>query len=125
MGTLFILVFSALMGSVAAYYAQLRGRDPVSWFGLGMLFGVFAIIALYYLPAVEQTAPREEAKPFKPLQDTQPDEWWYLDNERQIQGPFKKEALQEKFEDNSLTEETLVWKENLTDWLPARSIFFK
>lgn len=51
-----LLVFGivgVLCGGTAAYIAGTKNRDGTSWFFLGLIFGVFALIAIAAVPKLE------------------------------------------------------------------------
>ena len=38
-----------LMGGICAYQAKQRGRNPLAWFAIGLLFGILGLILLFLL----------------------------------------------------------------------------
>lgn len=48
---LFIIIWLLFAGT-AAIIAGAKGRNPIGWFALGAIFGVFALVALAAMPAV-------------------------------------------------------------------------
>lgn len=53
---------------------------------------------------------------------TRPDEWFYVDAWRQQQGPLSREQLVGQLQNGLLPVSTLVWKDGMSDWLPAHAI---
>lgn len=111
--TLEVLLIGALIGALTAYLAKGRGRDPFIWFFIGMLFGIFGLIALYIVPshaAEEEPPPEVEVYP-----DTAYDQhdWFYLDKERKSQGPFSFQDFKEEYNKENFT---LIWNETFTEW---------
>lgn len=124
MGILFTLVLCSLFGAAVAYCAQLRGRDPITWFVIGLLFGIFGLFALFYLPRLDQKAPpAEDVKPYVSVRGSPFEDWWYLNAQRQIQGPLSANHLEQKILDNEIPPDTLVWKEDMAEWEPAKKFF--
>jgi endogenous inhibitor of DNA gyrase (YacG/DUF329 family) len=41
-----IIIYSLCFGTVTALAAKSRNRDPMNWFWIGLLFGVFGLIAV-------------------------------------------------------------------------------
>ena len=41
-----IIVYSLCFGTVTALAAKSRNRDPMNWFWIGLLFGIFGLIAV-------------------------------------------------------------------------------
>lgn len=55
-----------MFGVTAAVIATSKGRSFIGWLILGLLFGIFALVAVCAMPGV--TARREDA-PYRPLAD--------------------------------------------------------
>ena len=49
-------------------------------------------------------------------------EWYYVDDKRRALGPISISKLQELFEDDSISKETLVWYEGLGNWKKIEAI---
>lgn len=54
---LIYIAYCALFGVTSSVIARSRDRDPAGWFMLGLLFGVFALIALIALPPAGRQCP--------------------------------------------------------------------
>lgn len=50
------------------------------------------------------------------------DEVWHFARGQECLGPFSKDQLQKIYEAGQLKPETLVWKEGMPDWAPAKSV---
>ncbi len=120
---------SALMwivfGAVSAYFAKIRGKNPYLWFFLGMLFGVFGLLYLFFTPKPkrgEQTESPTDGKTIdiSPAYDPKFNEifWYYLDPENKQYGPMSFEALYRLYRDANISKKTFVWNESLESWKP-------
>lgn len=102
-----LLISALVMGSITAYLAKRRGRDPVKWFFVGFFFGIFGLIALFFMKPVEALEPAPRALPTI----EQPKQWYYLDAAHNTLGPITHDELQ-----SFATPKTYVWKQGMTDW---------
>ncbi len=117
-----LLFAAALIGTLTSYLAKNRGRDPVKWFFIGMLCGIFGLIALFLFPAIktneEQKVKLQEIEPPPaPVSDalaTKP--WYYLDAAHATLGPCPLDKLQELYKDGTITMKSYVWCEGMLDW---------
>ncbi|QLH35715.1 MAG: DUF4339 domain-containing protein [Parachlamydiaceae bacterium] len=121
--SLLLLLFFAFL---SAYIAKQRGRDPVAWFMIGILLGVFSPLLLLILkPLTEQEGERETEenedlklapqKEFLEIGYAQK-EWFYLDKSRQQQGPVYFSALKLLWVEEKITPATYVWSEGMDQW---------
>lgn len=127
------IVFWLLMGCATAYFANQRGRDPLVWFMLGMLLGLFGLLLLFLLPPVaDEEGPAGEAEyallqkqegvPVIQSHDYMIKEWYYYDTSRQMQGPVRAETLKNLWSDGLLTEESYIWSEGMDNWTRIENI---
>lgn len=121
---------SALMwivfGALSAYLAKTRGKNPYLWFFLGMLFGIFGLLFLFFAPKQRrqaQTAGTAQdantidiSPPFDPKYNEK--FWYYLDPENQQHGPMSFDALYRLYCETTLSKQTYVWNESLESWKP-------
>ena len=119
-----LLVAAVLIGTLTGYLAKERGRDPIKWFLIGMLCGIFALIALYLFPVVEDKEQKNEreAKVLPPA-SSQPVEdelsakpWFYLDQKHVRYGPEPLDTLKLRFKDGDINKRTYVWSEGMEGW---------
>jgi hypothetical protein len=116
-----------LLGAVSSYYAQIRGRDPLSWFFLGVLLGVLGPIILYFLPPLDPKAAPSGTEDFEsdkeaPAQSVRFKEWYYLDKANSQQGPITFLALERLLDQGALSKASLVWCEGMQNWQPVSSV---
>ena len=128
--TLFIsIALWLIIGATSAYYAQLRGRDPISWFVIGMLLGIIGLIILFFLPQLEQKVVPEDS-PIEPVPLAAPSstqcirfkEWFYLDPTHTQQGPISYLTLERLIDQGQLKSSSLIWSEGMEGWSPVDSI---
>lgn len=128
------LMLWLLMGSLNAYYAHLRGRDPIAWFMLGVPLGLLGLIILFFLPNGQvpkhfdeshfpETTPRSEINDVNaPNSEALTKEWYYIDNQQQRQGPISLKDLQFHFFQKDLSYRSLVWSEGMDQWEKVEDI---
>ena len=149
---LFLAFVCAIQGALSAHFAQRRGRDPLIWFFLGILFGLIALIVLFYLPpatAEKPVGPVETSGSFSdakmdaatswanslPADDEEEQailapedipiaqrDWFYLDTNRQQQGPVPLADLLQALKQGELNAESYLWSEGMDDWKRAKEI---
>ncbi len=120
-----ILVSSLALGSISAYLANRRGRNPYSWFTIGFVFGLLGVLALFILPLPRKKILQPAAaKPTpQPYIDGPSDRfWYYLDENRSSQGPISHNALTQAWQSGSIRSNTFVWHEDLSTWKPLQEL---
>jgi hypothetical protein len=120
------IVLWLMIGSATAYFANQRGRDPLIWFMLGMLFGFLGLLLLFILPPVsEEEIPNEEEYRFLEAKEEIPapinhdyfiKEWFYYDSQQQRKGPVGFDELMRLWKNRDLNEDTFVWSEGMNGW---------
>ncbi len=60
MQTYLNILILTLIGGVTAFLARERGRDPIFWFFIGILFSVFGLITLLVMPDLSKEANKED-----------------------------------------------------------------
>ncbi len=130
MNQLIALVICGIIGAVCYHYSKQRGRNPYAWLAIGILFGVFGLIALFVLPPLngkavikkkgnqEPQAPLSEVKP--KLETVDPTHlsklWYYLDNSNQQFGPMSLDALSKAWHEGTVNQTTYVWNDLMENW---------
>lgn len=122
MDTLIIFVV-LLMGGATSHFAKQRGRHPLGWFAIGLLFGLFGLIFLFLLPKLnkEENAQTKLEIPTKVETEnhslfSKNSEWYYLNKEHQQTGPITFEALIEMWDKMLLSKESYVWCLGMAEW---------
>lgn len=130
MQQIIMLIISTIMGAICYRYSKLRGRNPYTWFGIGLLFGIFGLIALFVMPPLNrprEARRRKDSKVEPPsaiiknnLQTIDPAHssklWYYLDPENQQFGPMSIDALTNAWRDGKVNGTTYVWNEVMENW---------
>jgi len=133
----YVILFLAMAG-LTAYYAHFKGRNPLAWFALTLLFGFFAPLILLFIPRLgPDGAPLKQDNepmmnvsnpdpslanqipPPSPLLTRSKDEdklWYYLDQDHQQIGPVSVVALRELWNTGRLELSSYVWSEGMLDW---------
>lgn len=130
--SLFLLILIAFF---TAYYARQQGRNPVLWFVIGILLGIFGLLILLFYPS-PKTDPKEGmptmsvsepdpalkaahgAAPSTTVPASQEDDklWFYLDSNHQQMGPVSIYALKELWNRGQLELMSYVWCEGMQQW---------
>lgn len=112
-------------GTICAVIAKQKGRDPVAWYVLGMLFCLLALIVLLLLPSLPPQQDVEENEDQKlagiKLQELveksyQQNEWFYIGKERNTQGPVGFSFLKKIWEEGGISANSFVWSEGMQKW---------
>lgn len=116
-------------GGVCSYVAKNKGRNPVMWYILGMLFCLLALIVLSLLPSLktpaqisDETEENEDEKlsgsgfDEKKILAYQQNEWFYLGEDKQPKGPVGFNDLKTLWMDGLLESRSFVWTEGMVNW---------
>jgi hypothetical protein len=114
------LLIATIVGFLSAHLAARRGRNSFLWFGIGFLFGILGILAIFLIPSAKKKQ-NSEAKTLKAIPQLYIDGpndrfWYYLDSTQQQQGPMSHNALTQAWKKGEIASTTLVWHEELPDW---------
>ena len=125
--TLIIFIGCTIIGSISFYFAGRKGRNQMGWFILGFLFGIFALIALYFIPTLRPSEPTMSVtnpdpslipSPISSL-DIHPVEnklWYYLDNDHQQFGPVSIVGLKDLWNRGLVEGNSFVWSQGMSQW---------
>ena len=116
MTTIIFLCTLVLIGTLTSRLAKQKGRDPVMWFWFGVMFGLIAVLILYFL--------KEEKEPELASPKVEMDSsgiWFILDKETPL-GPFSFEDIQKKFQEGTFTMSSYLWHEQWSDWKRASDV---
>ncbi len=137
MNQLFTLVLCVAVAGACAYYAKRQGRSPVAWFVLGLLFGIFALFVLFFLPMVRLFLAKRARKKNMQVQKSEAPSvftwkidscgldkmWYYVDRENKQRGPMSFQAFKKAREEGDVLSSTYVWNEDLSDWKKFDEMF--
>ena len=126
----FLIILSAIfLGYGCSQIARRQGRNPTIWFILGVLFGLLALIVIALLPASKQkraetqTTPEPKLVSLKTLIESHTGKlWYYLGSDQTQFGPMSLDALSREWREGKVSEKTLVWNEELTEWKQVTEI---
>ncbi len=119
-----LLLSSLIVGSIAAYIAMRKERNPYIWFTVGFVFGLLGVLALFIIPLPRKKVLEEELRPApQPFIEGPIDlYWYYLDEEREQKGPISRDALTQAWQKGDVESNTFVWHEELTAWKPLQEL---
>ncbi len=104
-----------VFGAVAAFMAKRNGKNPLLWFFLGALFGVFGLFFLFF-------SSKKKAKEGEIVVEPKPAPqgvfWYYLDTDNRQRGPFSLDVLKQAWQEGKLTPQSYVWNQTLDKWEP-------
>lgn len=111
------------VGAVASYLAKKRGRNPLLWFFLGMLFGIFGLVFLIFSrPAKKPVQTERDPSTIDITPNVEPNAkekfWYYLDPDNTQRGPMSFDALSRALRQGEISAKTFVWNETLDNWKP-------
>jgi len=127
---LFSILLWLVIGVICSRIARQRGRNPTTWFFLGVILGVIGLIILYIIPSkkvslvMASSTPTPSQQPIEitvsPVEHDSPPEspilWYYLDKTNEQHGPMSFQALQGAWDDDLITSSTYVWNEKMENW---------
>lgn len=107
------------VGSLCAYFARKRGRNPTTWFFVGFLLGLLGVLLVLILPPVSTKKP-VSPPPAIPPQLKQPQEitqpWYYLDQYHAQKGPLNFDDLVALWDERVVIDTSYVWTEGMHEW---------
>ena len=129
------LVVLLIIASLTAYYANRKGRNPLKWFFLGVLLGIFAPLILLFLSEFKGNSDKEVEEPTMTISNPSPSLagevevssqyeageeenklWYYLDEAHEQMGPVSVVALRELWSRGSLRLDSYVWSTGMEQW---------
>ena len=111
---MFILTTGLLVGLCTAYFAKRSKRNHYIWFVSGMLFGISALLVMFFLNFLRIKKTKKELE--KPVIIEDPRLWYYLDGEQKRYGPLSLNKLKNLWMDNKVFSNTHVWNESFKNW---------
>jgi len=123
------LVLLIMFGFLTGYIAKRKGRDPVIWTMVGIIFGMIGTLLLLALPAYKEKSQIKEdqndemeinelavfskedcsAKLFQT-------NWYYLNEKLEQNGPYAFNLLKKIWIDGKITPNSFIWTEGMTNW---------
>ncbi|MEX0961528.1 MAG: DUF4339 domain-containing protein [Simkaniaceae bacterium] len=120
MSPLFMILMTLVTATMTGYMARQRGRNPIIWFILGGLFGLFAFMTLLILSKkeLEPAYPTPAFLPKTAIKPTPPPSplWYALSKSGSQEGPMSLEALKDSLKKGQITPSTYIWNETMDDW---------
>ncbi len=131
MQQIIMIIICTIIGAICYRYSKQRGRNPYTWFAIGLLFGILGLIALFVMPPLNRPHNTKNGKdpfiePTTPtvinhhLETLDPSHssklWYYLDQENQQFGPMSIDALTKAWRDGKVHGATYVWNELMENW---------
>lgn len=123
--------FWLIMGSISAYLAKKRGKNPLLWFILGTLLGVLGLFILFFMPKKKERAPQATEPSNEVTIDVTPQVkpselekfWYYLAAGNEQNGPMSFDALKRAFREGKISDATYVWNEEMEGWKRFGELF--
>ena len=126
---LLVVFIWALLGIASAVLAKERGRDPFSWFFIGMFLGLFGLLFLFILPnkkikdEEENLAYLEEiVNPKITISENLNKKWYFLDKNKEHKGPFTLKTIEMLIKEKALPENPYIWEESLNNWVRIKDL---
>lgn len=124
----FIILF--IISALTAIYAEKKGRSPIAWFLLGILFSFLAPLVLFLLPPLKKdTYPTDASLPPSPPKTPEDKNyvegnkfleedrlWYYLDSSHNQFGPISVIGLRELWNRAQIKLNTYVWTAGMDKW---------
>lgn len=119
-----LVLFWLCMGILGAHYARKRGRQPLAWFGITLMMGIFGFAMLFLLPKIDKkNSPPPTPRPLQPIKrsDSWLKLWYYLDPQHVQQGPFEFPDFIKTWKEKHIGDTTYVWGEGMAEWKQLRN----
>lgn len=119
------LVLATIIGSITAFLASKRGRNPFVWLFVGILFGMLGLLFLFILPSCLEEESEEgeslilgEGSQKEPKEEAyyQKKEWFYLNEKHEQEGGVSFDELRKNWIEGKLSDWTYVWAEGMGEW---------
>ncbi len=118
-----LFLFWVFFGCLASYFAKRRGRNPTTWFFIGLFLGILGVLLAAFLPKRVVIRKRRRVAPPPPQQsDAWLKMWYYLDSSHQQVGPLEFPVLIELRKQEQVSEKSLVWGEGMKEWKPLKEL---
>lgn len=119
-----LLPYFFLIGSITAYIAHFKKqRNPFLWFFIGFFFGLLGLFTLFFLAKKkQQEISIKHSGPTILIKNSLSLPWYYVNKDFNQEGPVSGRRLANLLETNVLTQETLVWNEDFTDWKKIKEV---
>jgi hypothetical protein len=125
------ILLSLTLSCGCSHLAKQRGRNPLNWFIAGLVFGIFALIVLFFLPiqrrreeaSHSQTIPPQKNPKLAVLTPSYEEKLWYfLDEQKSQIGPMSFNALSKAWAEGKIGENTYVWNELMENWQQLQDV---
>lgn len=137
MNVLLSALIGLFFGWINALIASRKGRDPLIWFVLGIIFALASLIVLVLLPPVRTKKKVSRDQSFVGttidvtplgkkgdvittelvLDSVEDQNWYYLDERRQQKGPITFGQLKDLFKQGLVVDNTYLWSEGMPQWV--------
>lgn len=133
-----------ILGTICAYIAKNRNRNPYIWFFVGLFLGIFGLIILFIIPPKKERAlapilsssQSSNALPAQfetkmntlgsssesPEHSMTKNLWYYLDDENKQYGPMSFFAFKQAWENDQIKSSTFVWSPEMENWKPLEEL---
>lgn len=115
-----MIFMGILMGSISAYLAYKRERNPYIWFAIGFLFGLIGVFAAFFGSAKKKNIEPAPKAPVWKVVGPSDKFWYYVDPAGSKQGPMSRDALTAAWKEGRIDLSTYVWHEEMSDWKPLK-----
>lgn len=109
-------LIAILIGSLTAYFADSRGRNPVAWFFIGMFFGILGFLSLFIFPKITDDTSKESVELAEQIAPRLSDKWFYLDEAHKQFGPVTLSEFVELCKEKKIIPSTYVWTDGMHEW---------
>ena len=120
MANLITAVMWIVIGALCSITAKKNGKNPYTWFFIGLFFGIFGFIALLLTKMVRRKATKAPslapaASAMLPV-SLPHQNWYYLEGTTEQKGPVSLKCIIDLKEKGIITDSTLLWNECTVSW---------
>jgi len=121
-----LLIFSSVcFGILCSKIAGKKNRITSYWFFLGFLFGLIALIVIYFLkPCIDKKNFIKKTQPFDffIILNNDKNYWYYLDTNKKQIGPMSAKALFDTYLQRKISNNTFIWNDTMNDWIKLKDV---
>jgi len=115
-----LLLIYITVGLITAHFAKKSGRNRYIWFFIGIIFGIWGLIVMFFLNIKKVKKAQKELR--KPVIIEDPRHWYYLDEDQKRYGPISLNKLKNLWEENTVFSNTYVWNKDFKNWESLKNI---
>lgn len=117
-----LVLFWTFFGFWASYLARKKGKNPTTWFLLGIFLGIIGVLLIFLLPPKRVSQPASKVEiVVKPVPQPLP-EWHFFDKNKIQKGPISLVELKAQWKSGEINENSFVWASGMENWKTVKDL---